>query len=294
MSRYPSSRLAVPAFAFTLLATSPAAAQVAVPSGSENVGYFAQFNGVTVVPQTNITTQDLSAPISLSSLYASALTNPFNQPSTSASVSTPAQTSGYDNSAVASGGLSYFIYISGPDHNVSVPISFSALISASAGGDDGTGGNGNEASVAQATFDLQEYSANPELVGNSFVADLLDRSIFAQTRFDSQPQGGSEAIADSVMVPTGYFLDVAINGFANAQDGGVALASADPYFSIDPAFLQNNPGYSLVFSPFVGNEPPVSSAVPEPSTWAMMLLGLGALGCIFSRKNGNTRLSQLA
>jgi hypothetical protein len=53
-------------------------------------------------------------------------------------------------------------------------------------------------------------------------------------------------------------------------------ASLDPTIEIDPAFLAANPGYSLVFSP--GFAPPLSSAVPEPSTWAILILGFAGLG----------------
>jgi hypothetical protein len=39
--------------------------------------------------------------------------------------------------------------------------------------------------------------------------------------------------------------------------------------------------YSLEFSPGVGNS--AISGVPEPSTWAMMLLGFAGLGFAFPR-----------
>jgi hypothetical protein len=57
---------------------------------------------------------------------------------------------------------------------------------------------------------------------------------------------------------------------------GTASANLDPLIEIAPAFLAANPGYALVFGP--GFLPPVSSDVPEPSTWAMMLLGFIGLG----------------
>lgn len=54
-------------------------------------------------------------------------------------------------------------------------------------------------------------------------------------------------------------------------------AYLDPFFSIDPNSLALNPNASLSFTPGVGNLNPLA-AVPEPETYAMMLLGLGLIG----------------
>jgi hypothetical protein len=67
-----------------------------------------------------------------------------------------------------------------------------------------------------------------------------------------------------------------LNSYANAFLGQVAYASADPLIQIDPTFLANNPGLSLDFS--AGIENGIAGAVPEPSTWAMMILGFAGLG----------------
>lgn len=53
-----------------------------------------------------------------------------------------------------------------------------------------------------------------------------------------------------------------------------AYAYVDPYFSIAPG-TPDADQYSIVLSRGVGNALP--SAVPEPSTWAMMLAGFGGL-----------------
>jgi hypothetical protein len=72
---------------------------------------------------------------------------------------------------------------------------------------------------------------------------------------------------------------------------GTASADLDPEIEIAPSFLAANPGYELVFSP--GFVPAASSDVPEPSTWAMMLLGFMALG-FASRRASLRRVAALA
>ena len=59
------------------------------------------------------------------------------------------------------------------------------------------------------------------------------------------------------------------------------MAWADPYFFIDPAFVGGNQ-FSLLISDGIGNSP--VSAVPEPSTWAMMILGFLGLGWMAYRR----------
>jgi PEP-CTERM motif len=66
-----------------------------------------------------------------------------------------------------------------------------------------------------------------------------------------------------------------ISGSPTSTDHVGGIITIDPTFTIDPAFLQQNPGYSLQFSDGVGDLAP---AAPEPATWTMMLVGLGGLG----------------
>ena len=68
-----------------------------------------------------------------------------------------------------------------------------------------------------------------------------------------------------------------------------ASALVDPFFQIDPAFLSTHPGYSIVVSDGVPNNPPDgSSTVPEPSTVWPLGFGMLAVGGL-ARKNVNRR-----
>ncbi len=79
----------------------------------------------------------------------------------------------------------------------------------------------------------------------------------AYGRIDLETQGSSE----------GY------SGFSSSS-----YALADPYIYIDPAFLAENPGVTLEISAGVGNQAPSASSAPEPCAWALMLVGVGAVG----------------
>jgi hypothetical protein len=78
---------------------------------------------------------------------------------------------------------------------------------------------------------------------------------------------------------SGGINTVAMDVYASAafsQDANSASAFADPRISIDPLTL-NAGNYALVFSGGVGNSVGQLPAVPEPSSWALLLLGLGGI-----------------
>ena len=72
-------------------------------------------------------------------------------------------------------------------------------------------------------------------------------------------------------------------GMNTAGGGTSASASVDPYIFIDPTFLANNPGYTLLVASGINNSPPGPPAgVPEPST--LILLGAGLAGFTTMRR----------
>jgi hypothetical protein len=84
----------------------------------------------------------------------------------------------------------------------------------------------------------------------------------------------------TLLTNTGYLINLAANaGAINLAPGqtpfmGSGEATIDPYFFLA---VLNPSDYTLVFSPGIINEPD-NLAVPEPSTWAMMLLGFAGFG----------------
>jgi hypothetical protein len=77
-------------------------------------------------------------------------------------------------------------------------------------------------------------------------------------------------IADNV-------IQVSLSASVMQTGAGTAMASIDPFFSIDPAFAND---YALAFSEGIGNV----AAVPEPSTWAMMILGFAGVGFMMAHR----------
>jgi PEP-CTERM motif len=88
----------------------------------------------------------------------------------------------------------------------------------------------------------------------------------------------------SMLTNTAYLIILsATAGAANATSpesafDGSGSVSIDPYFYLDPS-VADPQDYTLLFSPGIINSPSnVADSVPEPSTWAMMLIGFGGLG----------------
>jgi hypothetical protein len=77
-------------------------------------------------------------------------------------------------------------------------------------------------------------------------------------------------------------MDAVAEGEATAYglvDGAINItASVDPYVSIDPNFALASQ-FSVEVSNGIGNSP-MTAAVPEPSVWALLLVGFGGLGFV--------------
>jgi hypothetical protein len=92
------------------------------------------------------------------------------------------------------------------------------------------------------------------------------------------------ATVSSLFANTPYL--VYMNVVALAHPSGTATAFLDPYLSLDPSLLAR--GYSIITSDGIGNS--VTSAVPEPTTWAMLLLGFSGVGFMAYRRKSKSAL----
>ncbi|MES2195224.1 MAG: PEPxxWA-CTERM sorting domain-containing protein [Pseudomonadota bacterium] len=99
----------------------------------------------------------------------------------------------------------------------------------------------------------------------------------------------SWSIDDQFTFQTNTYYNVSLTAWVqtNIYAGGVADLSA----FVDPIFTIASPNadqYQLFFSSGVTNE--VAGAVPEPSTWAMMILGFAGVGFMAYRRQSKPAL----
>lgn len=82
-----------------------------------------------------------------------------------------------------------------------------------------------------------------------------------------------------LLTNTSYTVEVFAFAGASTNSDGTISAWADPHIFIDPTFVGSDQ-FSLLIDG-VGNS---ITAIPEPSTWALMLFGLGSLRFLVYRR----------
>jgi hypothetical protein len=124
------------------------------------------------------------------------------------------------------------------------------------------------------------------------IGAIGDREAFACAQFD-QSKCAFDTVAGLTLSGSALLTPDTPYGISKeARAGGnfgEAQAVIDPMFMIDPTFMVDMGGgifapatslYALAYSPGVG----ITAAVPEPSTYALMLAGLGFVGFVAHRR----------
>ncbi len=146
---------------------------------------------------------------------------------------------------IATGKLTYFVVINGPA-GLEVPLEVGYTLIANAG------------PAGEAYAEVDTNLASSVLISRFGQS----QSIFTGSLPDHEP--------------TNQAFDIVLD--AATYNGG--FASADPVVEVDPTWAAQNPTeasqLSLSFSPGLVNG--FGAPAPEPAAWAMMLLGLGAIG----------------
>ena len=160
----------------------------------------------------------------------------------------------------------YGIQLSGTA-GVTVPVYISSLLSA-------LSVSGYLSNQATLTVTSQVYgTAYTKTCYNGYCAD-------SAPPFSGGTVTGGGSSGPAYLV-SGYEYLVHLQATAFAGDNGTAEAFADPTYTVDPNFASR---FQLIGVPGV-----VSSAVPEPAGWALMLAGFAIVGSVMRSRNQAVR-----
>jgi PEP-CTERM motif len=159
--------------------------------------------------------------------------------------------------------LQYYFEAVGPT-DVDVPL----ILTASAWVSQSTVSTGNRASVAVYTDTGQEIFSD-EACTNAFAVSCDG---FTSSFSVAAPLTLGSNTAGFIALDLGVVASTVSSGNVDATD--YQSGYIDPIVTIDPTFALANE-FTLEFSPGVGD---LASGVPEPSTWALALLGFAGIG----------------
>jgi hypothetical protein len=168
--------------------------------------------------------------------------------------------------------------------NIMVPVSISYLLSSRASGD----------AIGVSSFSTLLYGSDgsPEPRDDWYTV-VCSASGIPTCSLPSWTGLSTFSGSATGYVPSNTPIYIALESSSGvvAGSGGSASAFADPQITL------LDPNFSLQLPDGVGNATGLGSiigAVPEPSTWALMLLGFGAIGIAARRNRKADRLPQLA
>jgi len=211
---------------------------------------------------------------------------PFSLNAAATIVSSPGVGPVAAGSIFASGNVTFAFGVAGPNPGQLVPVGLTAFVKASGAIDPVTG-----------------FDSNLLAGGIKALADL---AIIDTAKPSDAPFSGPYYYDYS----TGYTLNsvnMQIDTIVNLVEGDVyyveqsvelrgsiyqtgstisASASADPTFIISPSYLASHPDVQLQVSPGLEAMIPAGASVPEPSTWTLLLLGVGFGGANLRARRG--------
>jgi hypothetical protein len=177
----------------------------------------------------------------------------------------PSSSNGYAQSLLAQSTVFYYITLSGSANDPLVPVDIKALGSIS----------WTQYGAATAGFRFQDYT-------NSSNLQMLNPNINQNDTLDRQAGNDTFSVDSTVELRPSdtYVVTVYTNASADARNifsANYAEVSAfvDPTFTVVGDYASR---WTISGVPFA------TSAVPEPSTWAMMMLGFAGIGCMAYRR----------
>lgn len=176
-----------------------------------------------------------------------------------------------------SGEITYWFSADGAP-NAMVPVSIAYTLLTGASGYD---------SAAYAAL----YTALYDAAGNNVQRDMLACSSAGLSSCSGY--GGWTGLANESGVLSGYVpsdTPVPINVLSMA----FAYSDSNSYGFADPHITVLDPNFTLQLPNGVGNQTGILGSVPEPATWAMMLLGFAGVGIACRAKRKRVHLRELA
>lgn len=183
-------------------------------------------------------------------------------------------TSGFFSGALGYETLTYFFRV---DEGPTATVKLGIVANASLTGLPGGGRGSVELLLTQFGIDNYVDFGNGQIIQStgSWLPSLLDPSSFT--------------MSGEITVNVGQTYSIAITATASAVATSSGSAFIDPWIFVDlgtPYAEQ----YLISTSPFIGNSP-VLTAVPELSTWAMMIVGFVGMGFVGYRHRRQNALS---
>jgi hypothetical protein len=195
------------------------------------------------------------------------------------SVFASALSSTYGDSIIASARLDYYFEVAGPA-NTYVPITVIGTVSASGIG------NVDGSSIAFETASYYDAATASAAAKAGHPLELNAYACFAQGGC-GQGEQTTVILNDTVRVLSNAPIAVELVAFENLNQynyNAYVTATADPLIQIDQSYADAK-DFSLAFSDDIV-QTQTTSAVPEPSTWLLMLAGFAILGGRLRARDG--------
>lgn len=234
---------------FLFIAPGHAKAQAAAFSDSECI------SGSILNDVHGTGSTSCSAPASATAVSA----NPFPTLSANAYASGP-------GGAFAQSILAYQFVVVGPDSGPVPIIVRGSATSATTGDYIAYGYNDSQSATASAGIRISNLSGLTDGYELACASDIAGQC-------GAFPSAFAGDIDLSIAPGTTEFVNLTVNVFATYAAS--ASANLDPIIFVDPRFAQASQ-YSVQVSSGIGN--PAPDAAPEPSAWALIILGLGLAG----------------